>query len=118
MLCAVNASLYEFQDCLEKTGSVTLAKMCTACLKNKENNVLLKEIVSGQGSKKFYPNCIYPFCSLISTLEILIRQPEFLLERWRQQLNGSHGDITDIYNGTVWKEFTSYEGTDSEIEIH
>ncbi len=50
--------------CVGKNWSVTLAKMCSACLKalrtrKTKNNVLLKEIVSGQGSKKFYPNCIY-----------------------------------------------------------
>ena len=88
--------------------------MCSACLKNKDNIALLKAIVSCRGNKKFYPHRVYPFCSLISALEVLIERPDFLVEcnRWRKELNSSLDNATDIYTGTVWKELQSYEDTE------
>lgn len=110
VVCYKCHGLYDFQDCMEKVGTTVHAKVCSACLKNKRSIVLLKEIVSSQGNKKVYPYRVYPFCSLISALKVLIKRLKFLVEcsRWRQELNSGLDNITNIYNGTVLKELQSF----------
>ena len=88
VVCPTCLSLYNYKQCLVKRGTQTLIKLCSECeLSPKHMHVpLLREVVTSTGSTKFYPYLVYPYTSLVSSLQSLFCQPGFyhLCEHWRK----------------------------------
>ena len=74
-------------------------------MKRKKNVCLLREVTTRTGNKKHYPYLVYPFVSLISSLQSLLLRPNFyeLCEMWRNQNDQLF--LLDVYDGRIWKEF-------------
>ena len=104
-------SLYKYEDCIEKRGTITLVKSCIECGMRRKRTPLLKAIVTCSGTTRYYPFLLYPFCSLISTLQSLLLQPGFLglCEEWRGNVS-DHSVVCDVYSGKVWREFMIING--------
>ena len=75
---------------------------------------LLKEVITSTGSTKYYPYLVYPYTSLISSLQSLFSRPGFYhhCEQWRQDcLQGmSSSVLSDVYDGKIWKDFLQFQG--------
>lgn len=109
--CPKCHSLYNFEDCIGKSGSRMNVVLC----KHKEypnhpvshyrsacNTPLLRICKHN----KFYPYKSYPYQSLKSAITRLLKRVGFLekCEMWRQR-KSVDGYVGDVYDGNVWKEF-------------
>lgn len=56
-----------------------------------------------------YPNKIFCYTSLESSLQRLFLRPFFYeqCQHWRNRSNASNGLLCDVYDGAIWKEFAS-----------
>ena len=113
VVCPACLSLYNYEQCLEKRGTQTVIKSCSECdLSRKHVNVpLLKTVITSTGSTKYYPKLVYPYTSLISSLQSLLSRPGFyqLCERWRQDFLQDRSLLSDVYDGKLWKEFLQFQ---------
>ena len=112
VVCPHCNSIFEFQECVDKCGSRTVVRVCPECCKSGKRNPLLKQIVSRQGKKRFYPHLIYPVASLISSLQGLISRPGFLdkCEHWRATFLKGSASLQDVYDGKIWESFMEVNG--------
>ena len=112
VVCTSCHTLYSMDQCIVKSGSRITAKTCSKLHFSKPcRSKLLKEIVSCSSNNRFYPEKVYSFNSIISSLKQLIQQTNFiqLCESTRKK---DHQDfMTDIYDGKIWQEFLEYNGT-------
>ena len=85
-------------------GSVIYIKVCPECEKERKTVNLRREVTTRTGNKKHYPYLVYPFTSLISSLQSLLLQPDFyvLCEMWRCNQR-DHLNLSDIYDGGIWR---------------
>lgn len=60
VVCPACHSIFPFNECFEKRGSQLIPRHCSNCLKSNERVLLLKEVVTNQGSRKLYLFCVYP----------------------------------------------------------
>ena len=77
------------------------------CYSGPCDEVLLKTVRTG--TKTFlYPRMVYPYNSVIKSLQQLLRRPGFWdkCQEWRKQVLPNNVK-TDIYQGNVWKELSS-----------
>ena len=100
--CSRCHTLYKYKDCLERVGT---QNECLECLPKKQVH-LLKKIVTSSGSLKYYPHLVYPYVSIVSQLQTLIKRPGFLeyCESWRTKFSLSPSLLTDTYDGNIWRE--------------
>ena len=112
VVCQACLSLHNFNDCLEKRGSMIHIKVCPECEKEKTMVPLLREVTTRTGSKKHYPYLVYPFVSLVSSLQSLLLRPEFytLCERWHHRSKDNQLILSDVYDGRMWNEFLNFNG--------
>ena len=107
VVCQACLSLNAYDDCLERRGSRVLVKSCPQCQRESKIVPLLKQVVTGTGNKKYYPYLVYPYVSLISSLQCLLLRPDFYnhCEEWRQRPKESQLSLSDVYDGKLWEEF-------------
>lgn len=67
--CRYCHSLYKYEDCIEKRGTRMIVKYCAECGTRRRIRNLLLSIVTHNSTTKYYPSLLYPFCSVISTLQ-------------------------------------------------
>ncbi len=72
----------------------------------------LKEVITSTGSRKYYPNLVYPYSSLVWSLQSLLSRPGFYryCELWRQDFVQDSSLLSDVYDGRLWKDFLQFEG--------
>lgn len=112
VVCPACHSIFPFNGCFEKRGSQLLPRHCSNCLKSNERVLLLKEVVTNQGSRKLYPFCVYPTCSLIDGIKSILTRPGALemCEEWRKYFELDPARLKDSFDGRIWTEFFSSEG--------
>ena len=69
------------------------------------NELLMKEIVSSSGHKKFYPHSFFCFTSLISSLQALVLRTGFIHQCESTRKAVGANKLSDVYDGTIWKDF-------------
>lgn len=109
VVCTNCLSLYRYDDCLEMQGTQLCSKICIECMSSAK---LLKPVITSSGSRKFYPYMIFPYASLISSLESLFCQPGFYNNcmSWCHDYNEHSTNITDVYDGSIWRDHLRYKG--------
>lgn len=114
--------LYKLNECTVKTpGGQTESKVCSFVQfpshpqpqhRKPCGTYLMKKVKSRSSDAiSFYPKRVYCYKSLISSLQDMLRRPDFVrkCEEWRSI--GQDPDIySDIYSGNVWKEFLNPGG--------
>ena len=74
---------------------------------------LMKEVKSkDSGGISLYPKRVYCYKSLISSLQDMLKQPDFIrkCEEWRS--TELDPDVyCDVYSGSIWKEFMGPDGS-------
>lgn len=99
VVCKACFSLSGFDACLEKRGSVTYIKHGSTCANDRKTVALMREVTTRSGNKKHYPYLVYPFVSVVSSLQSLLLRPEFydMCESWRHRLN-CDTILSDVYD--------------------
>lgn len=113
--CKKCFSLYTYDECLLKAGSVITVKSCSfepfrSPRSRQCGELLMKEVISASGCKKYYPHLIFCYTSLVVGLQNLILCSNFVeqCESTRQQF--STIGYADVYDGQLWKEFQTVDG--------
>ena len=78
------------------------------------NEVLLKEVKLQGGKTKLYPRKVCCYNSIIETLKIFLKHPNFTsrCELWRgRERTSIQGLMSDIIHGSVWRNFKGADGT-------
>ena len=72
---------------------------------------LLKKVRGKNGNTFWYPRKVYTYQSITKTLNNFFQKETFTehCEKWRNSAP-TNGDMHDIYDGKVWKEFYIYKG--------
>ena len=112
VVCSGCHSLYSYNECIEKTGSLISSRKCSHKHFSKLCNVkLLKEVVSISESIKLYPCKVYCYKNIISSLQKFLLRPGFsdLCESTRNFANCERL-MSDVYHGKIWQEFLVYKG--------
>lgn len=118
VVCPACYSLYKIKDCLETLEDGEQApKVC--CYRKFPNHRLvyhrkpcgahlLKKVHLSNGKVEYRPRYIYAYQPLKTSLQRLLNRPGFVakLEHWRSRKTSEH-QMSDIYDGDVWKEFSS-----------
>lgn len=114
VVCKSCWSLYRYEECLSMTGSLTSAKSCSFkhfSSSRRCSALLLKEIVSSSGRKRYYPHLIFCFTSLVAGLQNLVLCSNFLEQCESTREMFSTIGYADVYDGQLWKEFQTVEGS-------
>lgn len=76
------------------------------------DTLLLRTVELASGKIILYPFMTYCYMSLAASLEKLLQRPSFYswCEEWRTR-NYTSGIMNDIYDGKIWQEFQTYEGS-------
>ena len=120
VICQKCGSLYEFNECFEKTITGFHPKVCKhIAFRNHPHpsrrqpcgHSLVKEIITKQG-RKYYPRKTYRYCSIITSLCDILQRKSYLdhCELWRSR-QVPDGVLCDIYDGIIWKQFPDSDGT-------
>lgn len=103
-------SLYRFEACLTKTGSTVTVNRCAyKPFKKTCNKLLMKEIVSSSGHKKYYPHAVFCFESLITSLQALVLRTGFMEQCESTRNAFATTGMSDVYDGSLWKEFLTVD---------
>ena len=112
MLYAENASTSI--KCVKKIRPVKLVPMCGFPIIHIQpcNTLLLKTVELASGNKILYPYLVYFYMSIEDSLQALLLEPSFVnkCEEWKTNV-GESGVMNDIFDGRVWRDFQSYEGS-------
>ncbi len=117
VVCRKCDSVYNYEDCKERNSSKRCSfvsfpnhphlRMRTNC-----NSLLLKTVELSSGKHLLYPYLTYCYVSIKDSLGKLLVRESFLLdcEAWRSRTL-SQNKLSDIYDGDIWREFQSINGT-------
>ena len=75
--------------------------MCNSC-----SVLIMKRIMISSQSLHLYPHLLFPWCSVKSSLQVLIKRLGFvrLCNEWK--LSHSLSYMLHVYNGRVWTAFS------------
>ncbi len=122
VVCSKCDSVYKYSDAFEKIGNRTVSRRCsyTAFPNHRQARMrrpcgvsLLKTVYLRGRKQLLVPKKVYPYKSLISSLEQMLRRENFipLCEQWRQR-HVLEGSYCDVYDGQIWKDFQNYDNQD------
>jgi len=122
VVCPNCNAIYKYSDAVEKIGTRTVPKCCTyteypnpsqARMRSPCNTVLTKRVTLKGSKQILVPKKIYPYRSVIKSLEQLVKRRQFLelCEQWRQR-HIPPDVLTDIFDGKLWKDFQKYDNVD------
>ena len=115
VVCPKCHKLYTFSDCVTVSGEQRSSKTCTyICFPNHPHSrhrthecgqILMKTIQFTSTRRILYPFKVFPYRSLVSSLQDLLVRPQFadLCQHWKSR--SAHTTFDDVYDGKVWKEF-------------
>ena len=89
--CVSCDSIYIFDDCLQNVSSIVSGKRCTFKPFKKEcNELLMKEVVTCNGNRRFYPRRVYCYSNLAFDLQALVLRPGLI-----EQCECTRKSVTD-----------------------
>ena len=118
-VCSRCDAIYRFEECVKKVGTRTTSALCKCKLFRKHcNQVLMKQIVTRNGTIKFYPLKVYCYVSLISCLQALVMRTGFVEQCESTRTQFSASGLSDVYDGSIWKEFLTVDEVPFLTEPH
>ena len=105
VVCSNCHTLHNMPD----SSQTTQVKLCDKC---SAQQPLFKRVVTGSKSVRFIPRLLFPVCSLISSLRVLLASPGFteLCEEWRTGHVSNSDLLNDVFDGKLWNEFLDENG--------
>ena len=75
---------------------------------------MVKRVVLKHNVVKYYPIYYYCYSSILNSLEKLLQKPGFpeRCEEWRKRGINDSDQMTDIFDGQLWKDFQKHNGED------
>ena len=116
MVCRKCYSVYSFDSCVNKSGTLLVSKHCQhrAHLNSRLScsTLHLKTVNPLNGKNKLYPFKVYCYAGLQNMLQKLLLRPGFveLCEQWCSRVNSTDNKISDIYDAQIWKDFQYIKG--------
>ena len=119
VVCPKCHHLYKFDDCIIYRESIQDSKTCTfirfphhSQIKRRGEcgHLLLKKVHFSSGRQILYPFKVFPYKTLSSSLQQLLLRQGFAEACRHWKLRSDFGQLMDIYDGRVWKEFQSVSG--------
>ena len=119
--CPTCHKIYNINDCKEKqVNGKEVSKKCNhvefpfhpmARFRRPCGSTLMKSVRCSNGTEHLYPRNIYCYQSLITSLQHLLKQPDFVenCQKWMSQKSASNL-YRDVYDGELWKQFQVYDG--------
>lgn len=120
VVCQKCHRLYCFEDCTDISEGQLASKKCNfvpfpnhphqkqrvAC-----GCVLLKAVILASRQRIMYPLKVYPYKSLLSSLQQLLLRPDLvvLCRHW-QSRSSMPGYKCDVYDGNIWNDFKIVDG--------
>lgn len=106
-VCKSCNTLYELKDCLRKAGTVVIGiNRCTLKPFTRTCNAyLMKEIITSNGHRKYYPHKFFCYRSLVSSLQELVMRNGFIAQCESTRNNFSSSGFSDVFDGAIWKDF-------------
>lgn len=120
VVCQKCHRLYRFEDCSAISEGQLASKKCNFVLFPNHPHekqrapcgcVLLKAVILPSGKRIMYPLKVYPYKSLLSSLQQCLLCPDFvdLCQEWR--LRSSLASYKcDVYDGQIWNDFKIVDG--------
>ena len=119
VVCKSCSSIYTRSQCIETSFGEIHPKKCPfkpfpnhphASRRLPCGTVLLKTVELANQKRYLYPHLMYCYLGLEASLQLLLDKPNFYndCEHWRHRVS-THGELSDIYDGKVWKHFLNYE---------
>ena len=118
VVCPACFSLYKLEDCLQTLADGEQVPEVCSYIKFPNHKIayhrkscgahLLKKVNLSDGKVEYRPRYVYAYQPLKASLQLLLNRPGFAakLEHWRDRKSPEH-QLSDIYDGDVWKEFLS-----------
>ena len=102
-VCKACESLYKFEDCVHKVGSriISVNRCPYKPFKKRCNKILMKEVISTSGHRRYYPYKMYCYKSLISSLQDLVMRAGFVQQCESTRNKFSTVGLSDVYDGTI-----------------
>ena len=112
-VCKACESLCKFEDCVHKVGSriISVNRCPYKPFKKRCNEILMKEVISTSGHRRYYPYKMYCYKSLISSLQDLVMRAGFVQQCESTRNKFSTVGLSDVYDGTIWKGFITLDGS-------
>lgn len=119
--CPSCHNVYRQEECtIRNSGRIEESKKCTYVRFPSHSQpqhrapcgaTLMKTVKSSTGKTFLYPNLVYCYRSIITSLQELILQPHFLpmCESWRKNYNKEKDVFRDVYDGKIWKDFMIFD---------
>lgn len=111
VVCFKCNSVYKMDDCIERRGVSKVCEFREFPCSKKCLFSLLREVELASKKKILYPFKTYCYQNIKTSLQRLYNQPNFhnLCEEWRSR-KIKNGNMGDIYDGKIWKEFQNVSG--------
>lgn len=122
VVCPKCHSLYEFDKCYRTVGTTRISNKCSNVKFTNHRQrwrrqpcgaPLLKEVTLKCGSKRLYPHRIYCYKSIVESLRMLVKRPDFTAhcELWRNREVRSVSQVMcDVFDGRIWRDFHTVNG--------
>lgn len=120
VVCRKCHKIYYMADCVE-TGISRTSKPCGFkpfplhphhSMRGSCGALLLKTVELAGGCTYLYPFLSYCYIGLDQSLQLLLDRPDFYNQCEQRRSNRPRdGMFYDVYDGEVWKEFQSYNGS-------
>jgi hypothetical protein len=119
VVCPKCTACYEYSECVHDVDGRHVVKRCSSkhYLHGKIiicNGQLVKRVVLKNHVVKYYPIYYYCYSSLLNSLEKLLEKPGCpeKCEEWRKRGQVNSEQMTDIFDGQLWKDFQKYNSSD------
>jgi len=128
VVCPSCDSVYEYNDCFERKANGDLESKCCRHVqfpnhphmsRRRPCSALLMKRVRTKSSYVLRAIKVYPYKSLKKSIQQLVKRKGFVdsCEKWRSHIDPG-GFVSDIYDGSVWKEFNSADRHDFLTSPH
>lgn len=115
--CPSCNAVYTYENCIDHSSRGTKSsRRCThipqySKKKSACGAELLRSVCTPTGKKFLYPYKFYCYLPLKTSLQRLLKNANFVqkCEEWRNN-DTSEEVLSDVYDGRIWKEFSSYDG--------
>ena len=119
VVCPKCTACYEYSECVRDVDGRHVVKRCSSKHYSRGKMIicdgqLVKRVVLKNHVIKYYPIYYYCYSSLLNSLEKLLQKPGFpeKCEEWRKRGQSKPEQMTDIFDGQLWKDFQKYNGSD------
>ena len=106
-VCRKCEAVYAFDECL--SSRTTLSHCKNKLFGKRCGQLLMKEVITSNGTTKYYPHKVHCFISLISYLQLLVMRSGFVQQCESTRNLFSESGLSDVYDGTLWNNFLSAE---------